>query len=228
MFDKYNIVAILTAWKRDYFNQQITALLNQTIKPDLIVIFNNGNLDLSHHKKTFGEQIKIINSELNTKYWGRFAIANLFNTDYILLMDDDTIPASRWVENCLRLHNEKNCIVTANGRSVNDDDNFGDGGNATHDRKAAFGGHSWFFKKEWLKYFITEKPLSYLTGEDISFCALCKIKGGIETWVAKQGGETSADTIFYADDEHASYRLNDWSNIRINILKHFQNKGWVA
>ncbi len=226
MFDRYNIVAVLTAYKRDYFTQQINALLSQTTTVDKIVILNNGNLSLFHLKDTFGDKISLINSELNTKFWGRFAVANLFNTEYVLMLDDDTIPGSQWVENCLRLCNEKNCIVTGNGRSTRNLNNLGDNGYVAEDTKIGFGGHSWFFRKEWLKYFISFKPLNYNTGEDITFSALCKINGNIETWIPKQSGETSAHKTSYSGDQHASYLLNNWDNIRKEMCEYFISHGW--
>lgn len=226
MFDRYKIVAVLTAYKRDYFTQQINALLSQTTTVDKIVILNNGNLNLSHLKDTFGDKISLINSELNTKFWGRFAVANLFNTEYVLMLDDDTIPGSQWVENCLRLCNEKNCIVTGNGRSTRNLNNLGDNGYVAEDTKIGFGGHSWFFRKEWLKYFISFEPLNYNTGEDITFSALCKINGNIETWIPKQSGETSAHKASYSGDQHASYLLNNWDNIRKEMCEYFINNGW--
>lgn len=226
MFEKHKIVAILTAYKRDYFIEQIFALLNQTTKVDKIIIFNNGNLNLSHLKQTFGDKINLINSELNTKFWGRFAIANLLNTEYVLMLDDDTIPGIQWVENCLRLSLEKNCIVTGNGRSIDNVVCLGDNGHVDEDTKIGFGGHSWFYKKEWLKYFITEEPLNYDTGEDITFSAFCKMKGNIETWIPKQSGESSAHKKSYAGDQHASYQLNNWDNIRNEMCQYFIKMGW--
>ena len=227
MFEKYNIVAILTAYKRDYFKEQINALLQQSIKPEKIIIFNNGTLDLRYLKEMYGEIIALINSDLNTKYWGRFVIANLCNTEYVLMLDDDTIPGSLWVENCLRLCNEKNCIVTGNGRSVDNKTCWGDDGYVENDTKVGFGGHSWFYKKEWLKYFITEKPLNYDTGEDLTFSALCKLKAGIETWVPKQMGESSAHKSSYSGDKHASFLQNNWDETRNNMCEYFINKGWT-
>lgn len=226
MFEKYNIVAILTAWKRDYFKEQLNSLINQTVKVDKIIILNNGGSDLSYLKNEVNCEISIIKSDVNTKFWGRHSIANMFNCEYILLLDDDTIPGSKWVENCLRLSNQKNCIVTGNGRSIDNKISWGDGGRVDQDMQVAFGGHSWFFKKEWMKYYLTEKPFSYDSGEDIWISALCKLNGGISTWMPEQLGETSAHKNSYADDQHASYQLNNWDNIRENICNHYIEKGW--
>jgi hypothetical protein len=38
-------------------------------------------------------------------------------------------------------------------------------------------GHSWFFRREWAKYFWTEEPLLKTFGEDIHFCAMLRKQG---------------------------------------------------
>lgn len=230
-FNRYRIVAILTAYKRNYFRDQIESLLSQSIPPDLIIILQNeSHIDLSevldHYRER--ESIKLIRSEVNTKFWGRFAIAQLFNSEFILILDDDIIPGDRWIENCLRLSQEKNCIVCANGRSYKNDNGFGDNGIVHEDIRTAFGGHSWFFRKEWTKYMWEFIPESYDTGEDITFCASAKIIGGIETWVPRQNlnDGTSAHQQNFSGDDKASWRAADWNQKRKEICEHFTNLGW--
>jgi glycosyltransferase involved in cell wall biosynthesis len=229
MFDKYNLVAVLTAYKRNYFELQIESLISQTVPPDVIVIFQNeSHTDLTQIKQKYGEKIKIIKSELNTKFWGRFAISQIFNSEFVLILDDDIIPGNKWVENCFRLALEKNCVVCANGRSFNNDNGFGDSGVVDTDTRAAFGGHSWFFKKEWLAHFWNFSPVTYDTGEDITFCAAVKILGGIETWVPKQSlhDGTSAHMRNFSGDDNASWRSSNWGNKRLEICQHFISLGW--
>ncbi len=229
MFNRHKIVAVLTAYKRNYFELQIESLLSQTVAPDLIVILQNEqHVDLSDIRRKYKDRIKLIQSELNTKFWGRFAISNLFNSEFILILDDDIIPANGWIENCLRLSLQKNCIVCANGRSFQNDCGFGDSGVVNEDTMAAFGGHSWFFRKEWLKYMWQFDPYTYDTGEDITFCASAKILGGIETWVPKQHFEndTSAHKQNFSGDEKASWRSTDWNQKRKEICDHFIRLGW--
>jgi len=38
-------------------------------------------------------------------------------------------------------------------------------------------GHSWFFKREWARYFWEQEPPSRTFGEDIHFCAMLQRKG---------------------------------------------------
>jgi hypothetical protein len=229
MFQRYNLVAVLTAYKRNYFELQIECLISQTIAPDLIVILQNEkHIDLLPIKEKFGKSVQVINSELNTKFWGRFAISQILNSEFILILDDDIIPGNRWVENCYRLAKEKNSVVCANGRSFNNDGGFGDSGIVDSDTKTAFGGHSWFFKKEWLRYFWSFEPFTYDTGEDITFCASVKILGGIDTWVPRQSIQdgTSAHMKNFSGDENASWRVSNWNAKRLEICQHFIKLGW--
>lgn len=226
MFDNNKIITILTAYKRNYFQQQIESLKSQTVKIDKIIILQNEkHIDLTCIKETFPD-IYIISSDYNTKYWGRYAIASICNTEYILMMDDDIIPGKQWIENCFRMNQTENCIVCGNGRDINNIEAIGDSGRVDKDTQMAFGGHSWFFRKEWVKYILNEKPVSLYTGEDIAFCALSKIHGGITTWIPEQHGETSSHKENYSGDQHASFRTGNWDEARKNICKYYVNKGW--
>jgi len=223
-----NITAILTGYKRDYFDKQISQLKNQSTPISNFFIFQNEKyIDLSYLREKYG--VHIVQSDINTKYWGRFAIAQIINSEYILIMDDDIIPGTEWVENCLRLCKEKNCIVCANGRNKHDIKwGVGDLGAVPSDTQVDYGGHSWFFKQQWLKYMWIETPITYTTGEDIHFCACAKIHGNISTWVPRQIGNTSATLQNYASDEHASWKINPtkWDEVRTNICNKFIEKGW--
>jgi len=109
------ISVILTAYKRDYFGEQIKAIKNQTIKPKHIYIWQNGNfVNVDKYRK---EGVKLIKSDENFKFHGRFAFALLMKTEYVAIFDDDIIPGVGWLENCLNLSKEKNCIVGQNGRN---------------------------------------------------------------------------------------------------------------
>lgn len=229
MFERRQIVAILTVYKRDYLSLQLGSLFNQSVCPDLIVVLQNDSLtEINLDKYEGDDRIVIVRSSYNTKFWGRFAIAQIINSEYILILDDDIVPESRWVENCYRLLQEKNCVVCANGRGFKNDQGFGDSGEVGDDTQTAFGGHSWFFRKEWLKYMWEFPPISYETGEDITFCASCKIVGGIETWVPRQSlsDQTSAHMNNFSGDENASWRSSNWGEKRLEICDHFLKLGW--
>ena len=109
-----SISIILTAYKRDYFEQQIAAIKRQTIQPKCIYMWQNGSFINVDKYRKYG--IKLIKSDENFKFHGRFAFALLMQTEYVAIFDDDIIPGKKWLENCLKLSKQKNCIVGQNGR----------------------------------------------------------------------------------------------------------------
>ncbi len=222
------ITIILTAYKRDYFNEQIDAILNQTIPVKSIYIWQNGNyIDIDKYRDLYN--VKLIKSDENLKFHGRFAFAHIIQTKYVAIFDDDIIPGKNWLDNCLKLSQQHNCIVGANGRTLNRETQKWSAYDVIipDNIKVDFVGHCWFFKKEWLKHMWQNEPMTYDNGEDMQFCMSAKIFGNIDTYVAKQVNiDDLADTRKnkYASDEHASYKLRGHNNIRDQIMQFYLNK----
>jgi len=215
------VTVILTAYKRNHFPRQIPAILAQSWKPSNIIVWQNGHyVDLSYIRTQFG--IPIIHSDINYKFWGRFALSTLVETEYVAIFDDDIIPGPRWLENCRRLSQLKNCICGANGRNManNNPDVY------VQDSEYAFVGHCWFFKKEWLHHMFAIEPYTYDNGEDIHFCACCKLLGGISSWVPAQHGETSSTLDDLGVDHVATFLTANHEPLRMQIIDYFRKKGW--
>ena len=229
------ISVILTAYKRDYFQQQINAIKNQTIKPKNIYIWqNNNHINIDKYRKL---GVKLIKSDENFKFHGRFAFGLLMQTEYVAIFDDDIIPGKKWLENCIKLSKEKNCIVGQNGRiyqpspkkrfigvGPKKDQDYG---NTPH--KVHLVGHCWVFKKEWLKYMWRQLPFSYENGEDIHFCFCAKLFGNIDSYVAGQSNNDNKGDITnnqYAADKHASWKLGGHQKTRFMICDKFMSIGW--
>ena len=84
-----SISVILTAYKRDYFDEQIRAIKSQTLKPVVIYLWQNGNfINIDRLRK---QGIKLIKSDVNFKFHGRFAFALLMQTEYVVIFDDDIL-----------------------------------------------------------------------------------------------------------------------------------------
>ena len=231
------ITVILTVWKRDNYRLQLQHIINQTKKPYQIWIYQNEshvNVDISEsEKKEFN--ISIIQSkDINFKFHGRFALPLLCDTEYTAIFDDDTIPQSRWLENCLSTSKRNNCIVGANGRTLNkqlqEAHSLGDGYAIEDETKVDFVGHCWFFKTEWCKNLWKDRPFSWDNGEDIHFAASCKIYEDINCFVPSM---PSNDHSLWGDtmvalgmDDYATYRKNDHGILREKIIKHWVEKGW--
>jgi len=234
--------AVLTLYKRDNLDSQLKSLLNQTMRPARIVIVTNENhvnprvghdtvAALRHHAIPVDQAAF---PTWNTKFHGRFAVALLLETDRVLLLDDDTLPCNRWVENCHRLVSSDDCIVTANGRTLrgNTDDgpSYGDGRFVEEDVEVDFGGHSWFMSTKRLCDMWSFSPVTFSNGEDIHLSAASQIVSGTKTVVPVQ---PSSDTTLWGDsnnslglDQHATWRTGDHIMMRRSVIEEWKRRGW--
>jgi len=188
-----DITAIVNVFKRPHtLAQQIDAILKQTIPPKCIFIWNNGNtsVDLNQFKSI--PSIVIFDSTHNFGVWSRFLIGFLAPSKYICVFDDDTIPGNRWFENCINTMTQKEALLGTIGVIFENDirythlKRYGWDGNKETSMPVDIVGHSWFFKKEWLNYFVREPPQVHerrTTGEDIHFSYMLQKYANIPVYV---------------------------------------------
>ena len=182
------ITVILNCYRRpENLKEQIDSLRSQTINPKEIWLWIN------HHEDNEGFDFnslgidKIIRNDYNWKFFGRFSICFLAQTEFIALFDDDTIPGPRWFENCINTMAETPGIlggagVKLSGSKYQGHSRFGWSSQNQETVEVDLVGHAWFFKKEWLKYLWMEEPLTYDNGEDIHFCYTAQKYGNIYTY----------------------------------------------
>lgn len=233
--EKDTISVILTGFKRDNFDLQIQSIKQQTIQPkDIFLYQDEEHVDLNEYREKYN--IKLIQSkDFNFGFYGRMAMSLLMDTEYVQVIDDDTIPGSRWLENCLQLSKEKNCICGPGGRIVNDKTinevyDHTDSPYAPFEEslKVDFLIHSWFFKTEWLKYMFLVKPYTLYNGEDIHLSISCQLHGGIDTYIPRQPSSDRSlwgDTnIYLGTDEHATWRKSGHGPIRGQIMRYWMEE----
>jgi hypothetical protein len=224
-----DISVILTAYKRDNIEQQLERIYNQTVDiSDIYVYQNESHIDISHLKEK--HDFKHVHSKDNNfKFHGRFTLPLLFDTKYTAIFDDDTMPNPKWLEHCMNLCEEKNCIVGANCRNYNNT-GFSCGDKTRSPIKCDIVGHCWFFKTEWIYHMWREKPPTYETGEDINFCATCKINGGVDAYFPDQPAEfpevwgDSQEQL--GMDDHATYKKPNHNKDRFALYDYWIDKGW--
>lgn len=189
---KVKISVILTAWRRpQYLEEQVERILNQTIPPNDIVLWYNSppkRLGFFERKQMVSfkndKYVKKIVCDYNFGIVPRFSLATCMESDYVCIFDDDTMPGDRWFENCLNYVDSKKVVCGTIGlrylsktelktekprmgwEGMNEDIEYVD-----------LVGHSWFFRREWAKYFWDEEPISHRFGEDIHFCAMLQRHG---------------------------------------------------
>lgn len=125
---------------------------------------------------------RVICSNSNFSFWGRFAVAAMARTNFIAFFDDDVLPQSHWFENCVNtieqgfdgiLGGAGVLLPKAGGYSSK----LKAGWNGMHSDQVTevdLVGHAWFMRKEHLKFMWYEEPLNWENGEDIhlSYMAL--------------------------------------------------------
>lgn len=175
---KGEITAVVNVFKRPHIlAEQIEAIRSQTIPPKRIFIWNNGNsdVDLSKYKKD--SDIRVFDNNYNYGVWSRFMICFMAPTEFVCVFDDDTIPGSQWFENCLNCMAKKEALYGTIGVIFPDDrenyrhlKRYGWDGPKNSTSYVDIIGHSWFFKREWLSYYVRE-PVNIYTkisnGEDM-------------------------------------------------------------
>ncbi len=233
------ITVILTAYRRaEYLKDQIKALRAQTIPPKEIWVWSNRSeeelLDISELAD------RVIASNTNFLFWGRFALANLVRTGYVAFFDDDILPQPRWFENCLNTLAKEDGILGGSGVLLPPSGGYSSkhkaGWNGKHlssTTQVDLVGHAWFMKKEHVNYMWREEPASWDNGEDIHLSYMALKYGNIKTLVPPH--PENDQTLWSCRPDFgkivgrlkvATYKTQDHKQTRSNIVNHYREDGW--
>lgn len=176
MLNSPTITVVLNVYKRSsHFSRQLEAVQKQTIKPVEILVWENGAEQIPDE---FRDQLVIARSSKNFGVWARFAFALNVVSEFVCILDDDTIPGERWLENCYRTMSETPGLLGTRGIVFDNENAY-----SMHKDIGVYGpnkstqtvdivGHSWFFRTSWLSFFWREYENRFpedLAGEDIHF-----------------------------------------------------------
>ena len=234
------ITVILNCYRRpQYLKEQIEAVKKQTKKPHEIWIWVNHHEDNQNFDFSSLGVDRIFKNDYNWKYYGRFAAAMLSTSKYIALFDEDTIPGSRWFENCVNSMNYKEGIMGGAGVILKHDiyqghERFGWSSQNKDIIEVDLVGHAWFFKKEWLKYLWMEDPLTWDNGEDIHFAYTAQKYGNIASYCPPHPQDdveqfSSLKGYKYGVDDKASSATRNHTVFyqeRDEIVQHSIRNGW--
>ena len=230
---KKGITVILNGYERPHtIPEQLTAINNQTIKPeDVMLWYNQG--DLQQYNTGIP---KTAYCSHNFKFLGRFAYALLAKTEYIAIFDDDTIPGKKWFENCLNTMKTHRGILGGRGIKLT---------RPIYEHSVAFGwdnprpeitevdlvGHAWFFPREYLQYLWREYPISWDNGEDIQFSYLSQKYGEVKTYVPPHPHDdkdlwSSLKGVQHGQDKSAFSWKPSHMPERNNIVEEAIKFGW--
>jgi hypothetical protein len=185
-----DVAVLLTSWRRPQnLRRQLEAVAAQTVSPREIAIWHNGPEAFDAAAIPPGLPATVVSSSRNAGVWPRFLFAMEFESPFVCVFDDDAIPGRRWLENCLRSMAVKEGLYGANGVIFPD---------VTRSKRRNVGwmrpnllavecdivGHSWFFKRDWLRYYALEpRRGEFDHGEDYHFSVALQKHLGLGTYV---------------------------------------------
>lgn len=184
------VTVILNGYKRPQFlKEQVDAVNNQTVKPTEIMLWQNLT---DGFDKSLTNTLTTASSNKNFGVWARFAYALNAKTEYICILDDDTIPGDMWIENCLETMKTHEGLLGTVGLIYKNPDSYFPNTrygwadiNNSEVMRVDIVGHAWFFKREWLTAFWRELPPPDLNivGEDMHFSYTLQKYFGLNTYV---------------------------------------------
>lgn len=223
---------------------QAKALRNQSVQPNEILLWrNSSNSRLTDLRFSVARTTRFISAQANNNFgvWARFAYALLAKSKFVCVIDDDTIPGKRWLENCLTSFHEQPGLYGTIGVRFNSPkgyDGFQEriGWDNPNEKteKVDIVGHSWFFPKEYLTYFWREipSPLPMFAGEDIHFSYTLQKYANIDTFVPPHPignrdfwGSAPALATKFGGDSNAT--ANHAIPLMNNYLQNCVNNGFI-
>lgn len=185
-----SVSVVLNVFKRSAnFSMQVAAVRAQTIPPVEILVWENGEETVADLRV---EEIVVARANRNFGVWSRFAFALNASGDYILILDDDTIPGKKWIENCLSTIKTHPGLLGTRGLRFSSKYSYAGYSEVglyspnQEIERADIVGHAWFFRRELLAAFWAEYPNRFpeaLSGEDIHFSFAIQKVLGLNTFV---------------------------------------------
>lgn len=234
------ITVILSGYKRPHTClEQYNAIKSQTVKDIEIMFWANLVDDKLKFPKEVVDNCQSIVSNANYGVWGRFALALNARTPYVCIIDDDTIPGKKWLENCLNTINNHQGVITTRGVIANKGkekeypgpgsyEAYGWGNPNENTVQVDMGCHSWFFHKDILRAFWAEAPsvLPMNYGEDMHLSYVAQKHFGLGTYVPPHpindlsmwgsqphtGKEYGEDSVAISWNHQANMGMRDYWN----------------
>jgi len=232
-----------------WLSRIVEACVNQTVPPDKIFVWMNWNKDLEYIfpvmyaeiESRYGKKCDIerIVDFGNHGVYSRFTAAFIHNYDRYLVLDDDTIPGIKFVENC---YNTIDCIgnnsiigyrgIRLKPDALYDVDAYEKG--TTSITEVDLCGHAWFVTRQQILAMFEDIPVNYFNGEDTHISAINQIKYGTRTYIPQQlisepqtWGSTMQHLGAQAGRLSTSLGPQEHFEQRKRVNEHWISKGWT-
>lgn len=235
-----SVTFIMNGFRRPHtLREQFFAIQNQTIKEFEILLWIN-QVDNVKFDTDIINSCKTIVSNTDFGSWGRFVAALNARTKYVCVIDDDTIPGTRWLENCYNTMKTHPGVLSTRGALMNKDHDLkypmpesyqaigwcSANENVT---RVDMGCHSWFFEKSWLRAFFAEMPENFPMryGEDTHLSYAVKKHFDINSYVPphpsgnKDLWGSMPETALRYGEEPVAISMDYYANVGMNKYWNF-------
>jgi hypothetical protein len=237
-----DITVVLNGYGRpQHFDRQLDAVMNQTVKPSAVMLWQNGNQ--TEWPESSNQLTKAVCND-NLGVWARFAFALNARTNWICIFDDDTIPGNRWFENCLNTMKTNPGLLGTVGIRIHGEygmyplKRYGWADiNNQKPMKVDYVGHAWFFHRDWLGFFWRELPPKehdMLVGEDMHFSVMLRKYANINTYVPPHPPEdrslwgSQPETAWSIGTDQAALSINPANLQKMSMYAEFmKTRGFV-
>jgi hypothetical protein len=209
---------VLNVFRRSKnFQSQVDAIEAQSVCVNEILVWENGEDSIKDSRIDVHAR-----SSSNLGVWARFTYALNASSDYVWVIDDDSIPGKRWLESAIHTQKLTGGLVGSRGlrfrtkSSYTLYDEFGPNNPSSEIHEVDIVGHNWFFPREWLGAFWSLYPDRFpggLAGEDIHLSFAVQKVLGAGTFVPPHPiddrtlwGEQPASEAEFGSDEAAISR----------------------
>jgi len=236
------ITALINCYKRwDSLPLQIEAIENQTIAPHEICLWVNASEEFNKFDKKIFNKYKTVISNYNYGVWSRFFHAMNSTGEFVCVFDDDTIPGSKWFENCFTEMKKREGLYGTRGVIFNPQANYKIAGDVgwhsgnQHTTEVDIVGHSWFFPRRYLSAFCAEAeiPQSTICGEDMHFSYAIQKHLKAKTFVPphpttdlQMWGSIPQHGMLWGTDKNAISNRSDIEEKFKNSLDFYRSKGF--
>lgn len=184
---------ILNSYRRTrWFPEQLEAIKKQTHPIQEVFVWQNKS-DVEPILEHLKNEVIFVDCNQNLGVWARFSLALNCRSDYICIFDDDTIPGSKWIQNCIDTYKTNPGLLGTVGVLFGDKyytwekvQRVGWCKPNESVQKVDIVGHCWFFHRDMLSIFWRElPPQGYIpiVGEDIHFAKMIQKYTNQHVWV---------------------------------------------
>ena len=241
------VTYVLSGFMRPHtMEEQYNAIMAQTVQDFEIMLWVN----LPNPEVEFPPHIinKCKSVVANADYgsWGRFVCALNSRSKFIHVVDDDTIPGPRYLENCLSTYEEvgggilstRGVIMTEHDMRYPMPESYEPVGwcNPNEDTtRVDMGCHSWFFDKNVLRAYFAEMPTHFPMrfGEDTHISYAAKKHMNVNTYVPKHPKDdislwgSMRETALRYGEEPCAISMSAEANMGMNRYWQFiKNNGY--